>query len=92
MIAKIRTSPTRPMDLMNIMLQPSRLGGLHCIGFGGIESLLHFALQAIQITNRDNWIYLNFGDVHFAYQIWRKNKSIRKEPHEGNSREPVATG
>ena len=96
MRAKIRsTSLTRPTDFMNIMLQSSRLAmsiSTGLAGLGGLGLANTLELQAIQIANRDNWIYLNFGDIIFAYQIWRKSKSIRKELQKGNSRKPVATG
>ena len=70
-----------------------------CMGFPGsvgtatnlVDIFLACQLQAIKIANRDSWIYMNFGDVIFAYQLLRKSKSTRKELREGNSRKPVAT-
>ena len=55
------------------------------------DTLLACRLQAIQIGNRDNWIYMNSGAVIFAYQLCRKSKSTRKGLRDGNSRQPVAT-
>ena len=75
-----------------------RLGGGALGSLGSVGAVTDLAgiilacqLQAIKIANRDNWIYMKFGDVIFAYQLLRKSKSTRKEPREGNPRKPVTT-
>ena len=68
-----------------------RLGVPGATAIGWADTVLACQLQAMQIASRDNWIYLNFGDSIFAYQVLRKSKSTRKELREGNSRKPVAT-
>ena len=55
------------------------------------DILLACQLQAMKIANRDNRLYMKFGDVIFAHQVWRKSKSTRKEIRKGNSRKPAAT-
>ena len=51
-------------------------------GHGGFaiylsDFVLARQLQAIQVAKRDNWIYMNFSDIIFAYQVWKKSKSTR---------------
>ena len=83
------------IDFIRLYTDVIRLGGgsLGSIGAAtdGADILLACHLQAMKIANRDNWIYMKFGDVIFAHQVWRKSKSTRKEIREGNSRKPVAT-
>ena len=85
-------------DFIRLYADVLRLGGGSLGSLGSVGAATDLAgiilacqLQAIKIANRDNWIYMKFGDVIFAHQVLRKSKSTRKELPEGKSRKPVAT-
>ena len=51
-------------------------GGMSMIAL--TDMILAFELQGIMVAARDNWIYLYFKDLVFAFQVFRKTKSTRK--------------
>ena len=86
--AIIRESPLKDTLLQN--LWPALVDMFSFNTELGSTTIQTLPLQVIKIANRDNWLYLSFGDVIFAYQTWRKSKNTRKGLRQGSSRKPLA--
>ena len=56
------------------------LGNAAILGMSLIDRMLKLELQVFKVAHRDNWIYLNLGELYLAYQILGSNKNTRKKP------------
>ncbi|KAL8854168.1 MAG: hypothetical protein Q9221_001090 [Calogaya cf. arnoldii] len=49
------------------------------LGFGSAGNpATEVSWKAMQIINRDNWVYLRFGRLLIAHQLFKKSKNVRK--------------
>ncbi|KAL8649145.1 MAG: hypothetical protein Q9226_005696 [Calogaya cf. arnoldii] len=47
-------------------------------GYQSDKSAIEYYWKGMQIINRDNWVYIRFGELLIAHQIFRKSKNVRK--------------